>query len=83
MPMKVKEVFALPLGVVTTKVEAPGFPAGELTVREVADELVTVAEFPPIVTVAPERLVPVMVIEVPPLVGPESGEIDVIVGAPR
>jgi hypothetical protein len=69
--------------VLTTRSLSPSLLDGEVTVSDVADELVTVAEFPPIVTVAPERLVPVMVIEVPPLVGPESGEIDVIVGAPR
>jgi hypothetical protein len=49
---------------------------------EVAVSLVTVAALPPKVTeVAPPRLVPVMVTEVPPAVVPEVGAIEVIVGA--
>ena len=35
---------------------------------------------PSTVTVAPVKFVPVMVTTVPPLVGPEVGEIEVIVG---
>ncbi|MNL31508.1 hypothetical protein D3C87_1532990 [compost metagenome] len=37
---------------------------------------------PKVTTVAPEKPVPVMVTVVPPLAGPEVGEIKVTVGAP-
>ena len=44
--------------------------------------LTLVAADPPIVTEAPDtKFVPVIVIEVPPAVLPEPGEIDVTVGA--
>ena len=69
---------------VTTTFWAPAVPAGVVAVMVV--ELVTlipVAAPPPMVTVAPiTKLVPVMVTLVPPDVGPEFGEIPVIVGRP-
>ena len=76
---------AVPAGVVTVTVFAPEVPEGAVAVIDVA--LLTarlVAAAPPTVTlVAPVRLVPVIVITVPPSVAPEVGETAVIVGAGR
>lgn len=76
---------AVPAGVVTVTVFAPVVPEGAVAVIDVA--LFTarlVAAAPPTVTlVAPVRLVPVMVILVPPSVDPEVGETAVMVGAGR
>ena len=47
-----------------------------LTVKPVA------AVAPKVTAVAPEKPVPVMVTVVPPVAGPEVGEIEVTVGAP-
>jgi len=58
-------------------------PAGEVAVIDV-DELKVkpVAAVPPKLTaVTPVKLVPVMVTDVPPAVGPDAGEIPVMVGA--
>ena len=62
---------------------APADPAGVTAVMEVALTTTTlVAGLPPIVTLlAPVKLVPVMVIAVPPAVGPEVGLTLAIVGA--
>ena len=62
---------------------APAAPAGVTAVIEVASTTTTlVAATPPIVTLlAPVKLVPVMVIAVPPAVGPEAGLTLAIVGA--
>jgi hypothetical protein len=73
-----------PPGVVTTtSLAAPVVPVGVTAVIVV--ELATlklVTAVPPIVTdVAPVKFVPVIVTLVPPAVGPETGEIAVIVGA--
>ena len=74
----------MPPGVVTTTLAVPAVPAGVVTVMEVA--LFTtrlVAVVPPMVTpVAPVKLVPVMVMLVPPATGPLVGEILVTVGTP-
>jgi len=81
---------AVPLGVVTVTLLAPTFPtevvdfaAGVLAVIEVALRTTTlVAATPSTFTlVAPVKLVPVIVIAVPPKVVPDVGEIAVIVGA--
>jgi hypothetical protein len=58
-------------------------PAGEVAVIEVAELTVKpVAGVAPNVTaVAPVKLVPVIVTEVPPVDGPDVGEIEVTVGA--
>ena len=73
----------VPLGVVTVTFAEPAAPAGVTAVIEVA-EITTrlVAEVPPTVTlVAPVKLVPVIVIAVPPRVEPVVGATAVIVGA--
>ena len=58
-------------------------PAGDVAVIWVAELTVTpvAAVAPNTTAVAPEKLVPVMVTEVPPEPGPEVGEIEVTVGA--
>jgi len=72
-----------PPAVVTTMVFAPAVPAGVTAVIEVVSTTTTlVAATPPTVTLlAPVKLVPVMVIAVPPAVGPEAGLTLAIVGA--
>jgi hypothetical protein len=70
-------------GFVTTTLCAPAVPVGVTALIEVALTKVTlVAEVPPTLTVAPlTKAVPVMVTEVPPVSGPELGEILATVGA--
>jgi hypothetical protein len=69
----------VPLDVVTDTV--PPAPAATVAVAVVAPLETLVAALPPTVTlVAPQRLVPVMVICVP--IGPDSGAMLLIVGAP-
>ena len=70
-----------PPAVVTTTSFAPAVPAGVFAVMEVAVATILVAATPPTVTVAPVKLVPAMVIDVPPAIGPEIGETAVIVGS--
>ena len=72
----------MPDGVITTTSFAPTAPAGVTAVIEVALTTTTlVAATPPIFTlVAPVKLVPVMVIAVPPLNTPEFGITDAMVG---
>ena len=69
--------------VVVTLTSTVPVPAGEVAVIEVAELTVKpVAGVAPNVTaVAPVKLVPVIVTEVPPLDGPDVGEIEVTVGA--
>ncbi len=73
----------VPFGVVTLAVTAPAACAPVVHLRLVAViEFMDVQATPPILAaVAPVRLVPVMVIWVPPPVGPLFGEIEEIVGA--
>ena len=73
---------AVPPAVVTATLCAPAVPVGVTAVMLVALTTTTlVAALPPTVTlVAPVKLVPVMVIEVPPNVVPEVGLTLVIVG---
>ena len=73
---------AVPFGVVTATLFAPTVPAG-VTAVTLVDEITTtlVAATPPTVTlVAPVRFIPVIVIviAVPPAVGPDVGVIAVI-----
>ncbi len=77
-------VAAWPSGLVTCTVCAPAAPAGVTARTCVADRNVTpVAATPLTRTVAPEtKAVPVIVIVVPPAVGPEVGETDVRPGPP-
>ena len=72
-----------PPAVVTIIVFAPADPAGVTAVIEVASTTFTlVAATPPtVMLLAPVKLVPVMVIAVPPAVGPEVGLTLAIVGA--
>ena len=68
---------------VTTTSRAPAEPAGEVQVIDVADTTTTEAQdAPPTVTVAPDKKpVPVIVSCVPPAMGPDVDDTDVIVGA--
>ena len=72
----------VPYGVVTVTTTVPADPAGAPAVIEVSETTVKlVAAVPPKCTaVAPVRLVPVIVTEVPPAVGPEAGEIALTAG---
>ena len=70
------------MAVVTTTLAVPAVPEG---VTQVADDtLITLNEahaLPPTkILVAPVRLLPVIVIEVPPAVVPELGDTDVTTG---
>ena len=73
----------MPPKVVTLTSTTPGVTvAGDTAVIEVVELTVTlVADTPPNVTVAPlMKLVPVMITDVPPAVGPDVGLIDVTAG---
>jgi len=75
---------AVPPAVVTaTLLVAPAVPAGVLAVTEVLDiTAMFVASMPPTVTlVAPIKLVPAIVMVVPPVVGPEVGLMLPMVGS--
>ena len=76
------ELVAVPPGVVTATLLAPGVPLGVTAVIELSELTETlVAATPPIfTTVAPVKLVPLIVIVVPPNVDPVDGIIDVIIG---
>ena len=73
----------LPPGVVTTTLVLPALPAGVTQVAVVL--LVTLnvlhATPPTVMAVAPLRLVPVIVMDVPPKVIPLFGEMAITVGA--
>jgi len=73
----------VPPGVVTKTLAVPALPAGVVQVEEVADITVTPvhAKPPTVILVAPVKLVPVMVMVVPPAVGPLVGETEATVGA--
>ena len=75
-------LLAVPPAVVTVTSFSPALPAGVIAVMEVALTTITlVAETPPTFTlVAPVKLVPLMVIEVPPNVVPDVGLTLVMVG---
>ena len=77
------DLVAVPPAVVTATLLAPTVPAGVVAVIEVALTTTTlVAEAPPIFTlVALVKFVPVMVIVVPPVVGPDVGVTLLIVGS--
>ena len=72
---------AVPPIVVTATLCAPAKPEGVFAVMEVAVATTLVAAIPPIFNVAPIKFVPVIVIDVPPAIGPEIGETAVIVGS--
>jgi len=73
---------AVPPAVITATFFVPAVPAGVTAVTVVGDcTTILVATTPPTVTLdAPERFVPVIVIAVPPVVGPALGLIEPIVG---
>jgi hypothetical protein len=75
------DVADVPPAVVTVTSTVP-VPAGDVAVIEVAELTVKVVALvaPNFTAVAPVRLVPVMATDVPPVVGPAVGEIDVTVG---
>ena len=72
----------MPPAVVTVTLTVPADSAGDVAIIEVAELTVTaVAVTVPNITVAPEaKPVPVMVTEVPPVVGPDVGLMLVTVG---
>src|SRR5450759_2527280 len=71
----------VPSGVVTVTSTVPA-PGGEIAVIELSEPTVKLDALvePNLTTVAPVNLVPVMVTEVPPVVGPVVGVNAVIVG---
>ena len=72
----------VPAAVVTSTLAAPAAPAGVVAVIWVSLLKAKLAVAPPIFTaVAPVKLVPVMVTDAPPAVGPEGGLMAVTVGA--
>jgi len=76
------EVAEVPDGVVTVMSNVPAVKGGDRTVMEVAELIVNVITTvaPKATCVAPLKLVPVTRIGVPPLVGPEAGEMPLTVG---
>ncbi len=80
--MNAPKALAVPAGVITFTSFAPAGPAGVMAVMEVALTTTTLAAAaPPTVTLlAPVKLVPVMVIAVPPKVKPEVGLTETMVG---
>jgi hypothetical protein len=69
------DIVEVPPGVVTVTSAAPADRAGELTVIWVAEATVNdvAAVVPKVTAVAPVKLVPVIVTEVPPASGPTAG----------
>ena len=80
--MNAAALVMLPPAAVTTTSRAPAVPGGVVRVTLVALTAVTVALAPPTFTDAPSRLVPTIVITVPPPVGPVMGVTEVMVGVP-
>ena len=76
---------AVPPAVVTDTFLAPASPAGVLAVMVVAFTTTTLVAATPFTCtlVAPVRLVPMIVNAVPPLLGPEAGLTEVMVGTAR
>ena len=74
-------VYVPPSGLVSVTATRPALPAGATTVAHESVAAVTVAGVPPTRTVAPARKSdPLMVMVVPPVVGPLDGVRLVIVG---
>jgi len=73
----------VPPAVVTVTSTVPTLPAGEMAVMDIAELTVKLlaATEPNITDVAPLKLIPRMVTEVPPEVLPLVGEIELTVGA--
>ena len=79
--MNAAVLVAVPPAVVTTTSLAPTAPAGVTAVIEVAVATTLVAATPPTFTVAPVKLVPVMVMDVPAVSGPDVGDTLAMVGS--
>lgn len=84
MKVPAAETELVPPGVVTVRLTVPADPAGEMTVREVAEtKTVPVPGVVPNLTTASEvNAVPETVTVVPPASGPAAGLTPVTVGAP-
>lgn len=83
--MNAPDLVAVPPGVITETSLEPIVPAGVVAVMEVPATFTTtlVAAFPPTVTlVAPVKIVPAMVMVVPPPVGPVEGVTEAMFGVP-
>ena len=71
----------VPPTVVTNTLALPAVPAGVVQVAEEAEAETLVQAAPPtVMAVAPDKLVPVIVMAVPPAEGPEVGLTAVTVG---
>ena len=83
MKRSLAEAVLVPLAVVTVISTAP-HPAARRPEVELAETTVKLAALaaPNFTAVAPLKLLPVMVTEVPPLEDPEAGETEVMVGGP-
>ena len=82
MNLSAKEVAEMPPAVVTVMSTVPATPGGAVAVIEVAESAVMAPDDDPKLTeVAPERLVPETVTDVPPAVGPLIGITPVTAGA--
>jgi hypothetical protein len=79
--LSAEEVADVPPAVVTVTSTVPALPEGAVAVMEVAESLVIAPEEAPKLTVvAFSRLVPVIVTEVPPALGPLVGLSPLTVG---
>lgn len=76
----------MPIPLVTVTCTVPALPPGDGTTIWVAELLVKLllgTEVEPKLTdVAPLKLVPVIVTDVPPAAGPEAGDTEVTIGVP-
>ena len=79
--MKAFNLVAVPPTVVTVMLFTPAVPAGVFAVIEVAVATTLVAAVPPTFTVAPVKFVPVIVIDVPAVSGPDDGATLAMVGS--
>jgi hypothetical protein len=72
----------VPFAVLTVTSTGPSDPEGVTAVNDVAEVMLNelAATDPKSTVVAPVKLVPVMVTEVPPAIGPEEGLTEVTVG---
>ena len=81
--MSADDVADVPPAVVTVTSMVPAVPGGAVAVMELAESAVMVPDEAPKLTVeAPDRLLPVMISDVPPPDGPLVGLIPVTEGEP-
>jgi hypothetical protein len=82
--VKVETEIAFPTAFTTLMVTSPAALAGVVTTIEVGDTDTIVAAVPPKVTsVVPVNPVPVIVTEIPPVIGPLPGVYEVIIGGAK